>query len=363
MAKAAKIASLRVRPVQVPLRRPLVVASGQIDKAPLIALDLRCDEGPVGQSYIFTYTPQALGPTARLIEEMGQAIQGQAAAPYEIERLLAGRFRLLGATGLVTMAMAAIDMALCDAAAKAAGLPLARYLGGTPKALPAYNSNGLGIVGASAAAAEAAELVGEGFTAVKLRLGYPTLREDLAVVTAVRRAVGDETTLMVDYNQSLSFAEAMTRVLALDDFGLAWIEEPLPSDDLAGHARLRAKARTPIQLGENFWSPRELARALEAGAGDLYMPDLMKIGGPTCWLRAAALAEPAGIPLSCHLFPDLSAHLLAVTPTAHWVEFVDWAEAIRATRIPRGEGTVLIEERPGFGFQWDEGALARYALS
>ncbi|GAB5470292.1 MAG: enolase C-terminal domain-like protein [Rhodospirillales bacterium] len=358
---AVTIESLRVRPVLAPLRRPLVVASGQVETAPLIAIDLRCAGGPVGHAYIFTYTPQALAPAAKLLEEMGGLLVGRTLAPYDLERFLQAKFRLLGVTGLVTMALAGLDMAAWDAAAKQVGLPLARLLGGSAQALPAYNSNGLGIVGAEAAAREAGELLGEGFSAIKLRLGYPSLAEDLAVLEAVRRAVGDETAIMVDYNQSLSYAEALARVLALDDHDLAWIEEPLPSDDLAGHARLRAKARTPIQLGENFWSPRELARALEAGAGDLYMPDLMKIGGPTAWLRCAALAEPAGIPLSCHLFPDLSAHLLAVTPTRHWVEFVDWAEPIRAERVRRGQGTVIVEEKPGFGLEWDEGAIARYA--
>ncbi|MEQ8652933.1 MAG: enolase C-terminal domain-like protein [Kiloniellales bacterium] len=353
--------SITVRPLLVPLRRPLVVASGQVEHAPLIAVDLRGENGAHGLGYIFTYTPAALAPTARLIEEMGQLLIGQSLAPYDIERLISARFKLLGVTGLVTMAMAAIDMAAWDAVAKLADLPLARYLGGSCQALPAYNSNGLGIIGASAAAKEAEELVDEGFQAIKLRLGYPTLAEDLAVVDAVRRAVGSEIAIMTDYNQSLTYAEAKTRVLALDHVGLTWIEEPLPSDDLAGHARLRAAARTPIQLGENFWSPRELARALEVGAGDHYMPDLMKIGGPTAWLRAAALAEPQGIPISCHLFPDLSAHLLAVTPTRQWVEFVDWAEPIRDSPIAREAGTLVIEEKPGFGLAWDETALSRYA--
>ncbi len=361
-AAGDRLKAIEVRPVLVPLRRPLVVASGQVEHAPLIAVDLHGEAGAHGQGYIFTYTPAALGPTARLIEEIGRLLVGQSLAPHDIERFLAARFKLLGTAGLVTMAMAAVDMAAWDAVARMADLPLARFLGGTSRALPAYNSNGLGIIGAAAAAKEAEELVGEGFSAVKLRLGYPTLTEDLAVVEAVRRAVGGEVRIMTDYNQSLTAAEAKVRVLALDHAGLTWIEEPLPSDDLAGHARLRAQGRTPIQLGENFWSPREFARALEAGAGDLYMPDLMKIGGPTAWLRCAAMAEPQGIPLSCHLFPDLSAHLLAVTPTAHWVEYVDWANPIRAEPLTVTDGKVQIAERPGFGLAWDEAALTRYAL-
>jgi mandelate racemase len=261
------------------------------------------------------------------------------------------------------MAMAGIDMAAWDALARAVGLPLVRLLGGTPRRVPAYNSCGLGIIGAPRAAAEAVELIAPGFSAVKVRLGYPEARTDVEVVRAVRRAIGDGVQLMSDYNQTLSVAEALRRVELLRDEGLAWIEEPTRADDHDGHAQIRAKSRVPIQIGENWWGPHDMARSLAAGSCDLGMPDAMKIGGVTGWQRAAALAEATGLPISSHLFPEVSAHLLAAAPTLHWLEYVDWAEPILQTPLRIDHGEAVIADTPGSGIEWNEAAIERYAAS
>src|SRR5918998_4805007 len=207
-------------------------------------------------------------------------------------------------------------------------MPRVRLLGGEPGWIPAYNSCGLGMIGAERAAEEARELLAPGFSAIKVRLGYQELETDLEVVGAIRDAVGEEVVLMSDYNQSLSVAEAQRRAAALEDEGLYWIEEPTRADDYSGHAQIRQDAKTPVQIGENWWGPHDAAKSIEVGASDYVMPDAMKIGGVTGWLRAATLAEGRGNPLSNHLFPEISVHLLAVSPTRHWMEYVDWATPI-----------------------------------
>jgi mandelate racemase len=260
------------------------------------------------------------------------------------------------------MAMAGVDMAVWDTLARASARPLVRHLGGASRPLRAYNSTGLGLVGADAAAREAVELLADGFTAVKVRLGYATLAEDLAVVRAVRRAVGADVRLMSDYNQSLDVREAVRRAQALDGEALEWIEEPVRADDYEGCAEVARAARTPIQIGENCWGPHDLARAIRARSADLLMPDAMKIGGVTGWLRAAALTEAAGVPTSTHLFPEVSAHLLAVTPTADWIEYVDWAGPVLREPLAVRDGHVQAPERPGLGLEWDEAAVARLAV-
>jgi mandelate racemase len=257
------------------------------------------------------------------------------------------------------MAMAGIDMAAWDAVAGATARPLVRALGGAPRALRAYNSNGLGLLGADAAAREAVDLLAGGFAAVKVRLGYATVTEDVAVVRAVRAAVGADVKLMADYNQSLDVREAVCRAEALDGETLEWIEEPVRADDYEGCAQVARAARTPIQIGENCWGRHDLQRAIRARSADLLMPDAMKIGGVTGWLRAAALTEAAGIPTSTHLFPEVSAHLLAVTPTADWIEYVDWAGPILREPLPLRNGHVQAPDRPGLGLEWDEAAVAR----
>jgi len=358
---ALTLRELRVRAVLAPLKLPLQTSGGTVRQAPLALIDLLTNEGVIGRAYLFCYTPLALKPTVQLLQNLSAHLQGDVLAPVAIEQKLQRTFRLLGASGLTGAAMAGIDMAAWDALARAAGVPLARLLGGELARVPAYNSNGLGLIGAARAAAEATELIAPGFAAVKVRLGYADAKADVEVVRAVRGAIGERVQLMSDYNQSLSVAEALLRCEALADAGLAWIEEPTRADDHEGHAQIRAKSRVPIQIGENWWGPHDMAKSLTAGACDLAMPDAMKIGGVTGWLRAAALAEVQGMPMSSHLFPEISAHLLAVTPTAHWLEYVDWAEPILRTPLRIEQGRAVIADAPGSGIEWDEEKVQRHA--
>jgi mandelate racemase len=258
------------------------------------------------------------------------------------------------------MAASAIDMAAWDALAKSNGLPLCRLLGAEPTQVPAYNSKGLGLIGREHAPDEASELVDEGYTAIKLRLGYPQLRDDIAVAEAVRAAVGDEIRIMSDYNQALDPSEARTRTRAFGQAGLEWIEEPVRFDDYAGCARVRAVSPVPIQLGENCWGVHDMQKALDAGASDLFMPDAGKIGGVTGWIRAVGMAQGCGMPISSHLYPEISAHLLAATPTRHWLEYVDWAQPVLKRPLPVIDGHVTAPDAPGIGIEWDEEAVARY---
>ena len=354
------IRDLRVRAVNVPMALPLQTSSGAISMAPLALLDLTTEEGVTGSTYLFCYTPLALKPVTQLIENLAPLLKGDAVAPLELERKLQRQFRLLGLKGVTGMAMAGIDMAAWDALAKAQAMPLARLLGGELRPIPTYNSCGLGIIGSERAAAEAERLVAPGFRGVKVRLGYPDLKTDVEVVRAVKRAIGDDVQLMSDYNQSLSVPEALKRTAALADEGLYWIEEPTLADDFAGHAQIRSKSRVAIQMGENWWGPQDMSKGMAANASDLGMPDAMKIGGVTGWMRAAAIAESAGLPLSSHLFPEVSAHLLAVTPTAHWLEYVDWANPILQQPLKVENGHATAPDVPGSGISWDEASVERY---
>ncbi|MDQ2681300.1 MAG: mandelate racemase, partial [Candidatus Eremiobacteraeota bacterium] len=209
-----------------------------------------------------------------------------------------------------------------------------------------------------AAAAEASELVGGGFKAIKVKIGRSDLAADLETIRAVRAAIGDEIKLMVDYNQSLSVDEAIERAKALDAEGLHWIEEPTRADDFVGHARIADAARTPIQLGENWWGPHDMEKSIAAKASDHVMLDVMKLGGVTGWLRAAQLAQRSGLPASSHTFPEFSAHLLAVTPTAHYLEYLDHAGPILEQPVEVVAGSIRPANRPGAGIEWNERLLS-----
>ncbi len=359
---ALTIRSLRTTILAVPMKRPLGTSAQMVRTAPLLLVDLETEQGVTGRTYLYCYLPMAASMIARAVEESLGVIKGEAVEPQRIRGKLWRYFCLAGAGGVIGMALAAVDTVCWDALATAAGQPLCRFLGGLPSAIPAYNSNGLGLMPPQAAADDAEELLEGGFRAVKLRLGHADFAADLAAVRAVRQRLPSGVELMADYNQALSVEDALERGRALDSEGLAWIEEPIRHDDYAGCARLAKELATPIQVGENFEGPRAMAAALAANAADYMMPDVFRIGGVTGWREAATLAFRPGMRLSSHLAPELSAHLLAVTPTRHWLEYVDWATPILAEPVPVIKGAMTPPERPGTGLRWDDAAVARYRV-
>jgi mandelate racemase len=144
---------------------------------------------------------------------------------------------------------------------------------------------------------------------------------------------------------------------------VTWLEEPIRHDDYAGNAIIARDLDLPLQIGENFDGPEAMAAALAAGACDYVMPDLARIGGVTGWIQAAGLAAARGIEMSSHLFPEVSAHLLAATPTCHFLEYVDWANAILQEPLAIEDGFGVVADRPGSGLAWDEAAVARYRIA
>ena len=148
---------------------------------------------------------------------------------------------------------------------------------------------------------------------------------------------------------------------ALDGEGVYWIEEPIRHDDYRGCAEIAASIATPVQIGENFSQVHDMRKALDAHACDYVMPDLERIGGVTGWQRASALAAETGVPMSSHLYPEVSAHLLAATPTAHWLEYVDWMNPLLAEPLPIVDGMALAAERPGLGLTWNRDMVRKYA--
>jgi mandelate racemase len=290
-------------------------------------------------------------------------IKGEHVAPLDIGPKLARRFALVGVASVVRMALSALDVALWDALAVAAGVPLATLLGAKPKEIPAYNSSGLGLMSPEAAADEAEKLLAGGFRSVKLRLGHASLNQDLAVTRAVRKRLPHTIALPVDYNQALTVAEAIRRGVALESEGIAWLEEPIRHDDYVGNAAVARALNVPVQIGENFNGPEAMAEALRASACDYVMPDVARIGGVTGWMQAAGIAAAHGIEMSSHLVPEISVHLLAATPTCHFLEYVDWANAILEQPLRIENGCAYIDNRPGIGLAWKPESVKALSLA
>jgi len=355
----AIIEAINTVPVLASIRRPLRTASGFIESFPLVLIEVLTDEGVTGRSYSQVYLPALLPALEASVQGLGQMIQGRTLAPRDVHDHLVRRLRLMGVKNLLCVALGGIDMALWDAYAKARNEPLYATLGATPRASKCYYS--VGLYDAKSVVEVAEEAVAEDYPGLKIKLGFPTLAEDIAAVRAAKKVLGSRA-LMVDYNQSLTFAEAKNRCKALDGEGLTWIEEPILADDLEGCARLAELVTTPIQIGENFNGPEDMERALKLRAADFVMPDAQFIRGVTGWMDAASLARAYNIEMSSHTFVEVSAHLLCATPTAHWLEHMDVVGNLLSRRFTLVNGTLTPPDRPGTGIDWDEEAVEKYRV-
>jgi len=357
------LSRVEARPVLLPLARPVVARIATITEWPLILIDLHTEEGVVGRSYLEPYVARSMRYLVPALEDFGTTLAGRRVAPVELYDAARKSLHFVGYGGLAMIAVAGLDMAAWDALARAAGVPLCVLLGGTVGRVPAYNSNGLWLKPPEALGEEAIQLRDEGgFTGLKLRMGRERVADDLAAFRAVRDAVGDRVELMVDFNQGLHLGEALRRCHAVDDLGLAWIEEPVVYDNLEGYAQLAAELRTPLQIGENFYGPRDLYAAIRMKACDYVMPDFMRIGGVTGWLRAAPIAAAAGLPISTHLYPEVAAHVMRVSEGAHWLEWQDWADPILQQPYRVADGVLEIPDRPGLGLDWNEDAVRAHRV-
>ncbi len=363
-----QISTIRVRPLLVPLRRPLATAVGHFTHGPFLAIDLSTTHGATGRMLGFTFSRLGLTVIPPLLEALTRFAQGLTITFGDIERFHDAAQRhltLLGHEGVAQFALSMFDMAVHDALAQTAGIPLYQLIGGSPTSIPAYNSCGLGLLSAPAAAREAKELVREhhGFSHVKMRLGRPRFADDVKAIQAVRDALGPTLTLSVDFNQHLAATEALQACRAIDHFDLAWIEEPIVYDDYPAQSRLAAKLATPLQIGENWWSWRVGKMAIEMHACDYVMPDILRIGGITGWRRLARVAEMAAVPFSSHLSPEYSVHALAATATRHWLEYMDWGQVVIKDPLVPQNGFVQPRTVSGAGIEWDEAAVLRYAAA
>src|ERR1700730_17315081 len=355
-----RIRSLTTSGMVVPLKFTLGTSAAIVKAVPLLLVDLLNEDGVIGRAYAFCYRRSGAVAISSHLFEAVELLKGRDCTPFDATQSLSRQFALLGVTGAVRMALSLLDMAMWDAMAQMQGVPLSSLLGSRPKALLAYDSRGLGLMEPDRLAEETKALLESGLGAVKIRLGYPSLSEDLAALRAVRKSIaGGDVAIMVDYNQALTSAEAVRRGRELEKEGIYWLEEPIAHEDYEASAAVARELRVPLQIGENFNGPEGLLRAISVQASDYVMADVARIGGVTGWLHAAGVAAAHGIEMSSHLMPEISTHLLCATPTAHWLEYVDWADAIIEEPLKIRDGMVLTSERIGSGISWDEAKLKR----
>ena len=354
-----KIERITTRIVRMPQAQPMVTGNIRIDAVWFLLLDVHTDEGLTGSSHVWGFNKAGSAAIKAVVDHLSASVLGEDA--LATTRLWGRMWKALiqwGHAGLPVMGLSAIDAACWDLVGKSAGLPLADVLGRKLDAVPAYAS-GLWISNdLDALQREARGNLGQGFRAMKMRVGRATIAQDVAAVRAVREAIGPEVDLMVDFSSAPSRAQAHRLGLALEEFDLHWIEDPIADEDVQDHAEIARALRTPVCFGEKVYAPQGLQKIIEARAADVLMADMQRAGGVTGWNRIAALADSARLPLSSHILPELNLHLVASAPTGHYMEYMEWAAELFNEPMVLEKGAVCVPRRPGFGLTWNEGRVA-----
>jgi len=350
-----KVVEVTTRPVRLALEKPILSALGELGTFGCILVQVRCDDGTVGENLVFTLHDRRTKVMRRMIDELAELVTGRDAG--HIAEFWARAWKdinFIGHTGISVVAISAIDGALWDALGKAKQTPLYRLLGGAKTKVAAYHSGGLWLSHSDRELIEEAQsFVAAGFKAVKMRLGSGDARNDARRVGVVREAIGPGIALMADANQALSRPEAIRLGRMLEEFDLTWFEEPLPAWDLQGCAEVAAALDTPIASGETEYTRYGFRRMIELKSADVLMPDLQRVGGVSEFMRVGHLAQCYDLPVSSHLFPETSIQVLGALSNATYLEYMPWFSKLYNERLEFEDGCALVPERPGFGFTFN----------
>jgi L-alanine-DL-glutamate epimerase-like enolase superfamily enzyme len=350
-----KVTAVETQTVLVKLENPIGSALGRIERFGCILVTIRTDAGISGENLIFTLHDKRTRVLRQMVDELADLVIGRDAG--HIAEFWARAWKdinFFGHKGIPVMAISALDGALWDALGKASGLPLYRLLGGARTAVPAYQSSGLWLSATTdELVEEAGRFIAQGFKAMKMRLGSPDPKTDIARVRAVREAIGPGIRLMADANQGLNEAQAIRLGRMLEEFDLFWFEEPLPAWDLEGLARVASALDTPIASGETEYTRYGFRRMLELRSADILMPDLQRVGGVSEFMRVGHMAESFDVAVSSHLFPETSIQVLGALSNAIYLEYMPWFSRLYNEQLEFKDGNAVVPERPGWGFSFN----------
>jgi L-alanine-DL-glutamate epimerase-like enolase superfamily enzyme len=337
-----------------------VDASQSFVKQETVFVTVETDDGCTGTGYSYTIGTGGRAVLSMLRDHLTAPLVGQDAR--NVEAIWAGMLAGTRATAvgaITSLALAAVDTALWDLRCKRAGEPLWRLAGGAHERLPVYDTEGGWLhlpteaLVANAVAARAAGLGG-----AKFKVGKPSIGQDTERLAAVRAAVGPDFEIMVDANQSLTGAQAIRRARTYEPLDIAWFEEPLPADDLAGHVRLARATSVPIAVGESIYAPQRFAEYLAAGAAAIVQVDVARVGGITPWLKVAHTAEAFNVAVAPHFLMELHVSLAAAVPNGAYVEHIPQLGAITHGGLVIDDGHVRPPDTPGLGIDWNPDAIA-----
>lgn len=359
-----KVESLSTRVVDVPLAKPVGTAIHAMRSVGCVLIDVRCDNGVVGQSYIFSLN----GDRVRSLDEMVKGLAHFAVGrdPHDSGLVFADIWKAIspmGHEGVTISALSAIDVALWDAVGRAADMPLHKMWGAWRDQVATYATSGLWLSESiDELLQDAQQFLDQGFNAMKIRLGRDQIADDVERVRAVRDMIGPDVALLSDLNQGRGPTQAIKLGRALEPFDLMWFEEPVATYDLQGHARVRAALDMPIASGESVFTRYGMQAMIDAGAADILMPDLQRIGGFSEFRRASASASANNLPVSSHFFTEQSLCLAGSIDNCISVEHCDWFSPLFNEEMELVDGMLVVPDRPGHGFTFNEEAVSRYLI-
>lgn len=352
-----RIERLDTRIVNVALPRTIGTAIHHMKSAGCVLTTVTTSDGLTGEGFCFALNGDRIKAFDETIKGLAHYVVGT--DPNDVEHTFETIWAALnpsGHAGIGISALSAIDVALWDVVGKSVDKPLAELWGNERARVDTYASSGLWLSDSkNDLVEEAAMFLDQGFRGMKIRLGSPNPATDVERVRAVRDAIGPDVKLYSDVNQGLSVEAAITLGHMLEEFNLAWIEEPVIYYDFAGHAEVRGEITTPVASGETEYTRLGMQRYLDAEAVDVLMPDLQRMGGYTEFRRACAIAKTYGVPQSSHFFTEHSLALAGALPMCSLVEHVDWFQPLFNERIEIADGQLVIPDRAGTGFTFTDG--------
>ena len=360
-----KITQVAVDVLRVPVDRPYVAGGRTVDANWHVLARITTADGVQGIGYVVYPRPDLMTTIGHAARELGEHLVGMSVLePEAAWNKLARRGDWVGPGGFLHIALAPLDIAVWDAARKTLGQPLHRLLGGYRDRLPCYASDGLWYsLSPDELAAAARRHIDNGFGAVKLRLGKePAPELEARRVRTVREAIGPQARIMVDATESWSLDQARRTGRALQEAGIAWLEDPVHHLDVASLAALRRELEVPITGGEHLYHLDAFRTLLEARAVDVVILDLARVGGITPWRKIAALAESHRVPVCGHVVPEIQVHLLCAIPNGHLVEYVPRSQGILDAMPRLQNGELIAPQAPGLGLDLNEAAVRRYTI-
>ena len=360
-----QIEQVTVEVLETPVELRYIAAGHSVQSNWHVLSRVNTADGIQGIGFAVATRAPLVRALAQTAEELGQALVGMRVTEIEAARAkMEGLGGWTGPGGMLSMAMATLDIAMWDALGKSLGQPLYRLLGGHRDRVRAYASDALWYSLPLDVLAKSAQYhVSQGYRRIKLRLGNEAKPEgEVTRVRAVQEAVGPEVEVMVDATESWNQGQAVAAGRALQDAGILWLEDPVSHQDLTGLAHLSQVLDVPIAAGEHLYGLDPFQKTFEAGAVDIAIIDLARVGGITPWMKVAAMAEAQGIPLAGHVIPEVHVHLLSAVPNGYLVEYMPRSEPIFKTRLKLEDGHLVAPEAPGLGVELDEAACERYRV-